>query len=476
KNPFTREDDERLARYLALRIPDYESGGRRGDNVYKELYCAYSEDPKEYAWVTRHPWQSWRNRYNKSVTRFNDMIDIYVKLEKPEYKQAYRLQRKPQGWHFMDASGEGNEEQSGSPLKRHRVDSSDSPENRVLRRSLAGKGKETMVSEDGSGTHREPSSPHYEVIPSSESGPSNRTPVKVYAHGSRKRPRVSPIYDHEPYNSQATLVGTNYQTQESRPQKTTVSDLQLQPHERSKVTWRGTSVGAQQDRSPLLTEEPDAFAASTRIFGADASTKMVSTSPRHRPMARKTAQRDKTPPGSATTVPSVPSYRITRSVEPSILPSKTRQSEMVTEPLTTLPLLERSVNEDYQPLVEVPETHSLDLIEETLEEERSVEDLLVNNMSGRSQVTEDASQIRTKAQNATEDNADEPTSLDSDDAQIDNWLRQPQTRSQIHLSPKELCAKLRRWHTLFTFFFMFEKPNHAEGAEGAVVVDKVATG
>ena len=34
---FSNADDEDLARFLALRIPYKENGGRTGNNVYKEL-------------------------------------------------------------------------------------------------------------------------------------------------------------------------------------------------------------------------------------------------------------------------------------------------------------------------------------------------------------------------------------------------------------------------------------------------------
>ncbi|KAG5349571.1 hypothetical protein C0989_003032 [Termitomyces sp. Mn162] len=37
RTPFTDEDDDNLARYLAIRIPNIEKGGRRGNRVYKEL-------------------------------------------------------------------------------------------------------------------------------------------------------------------------------------------------------------------------------------------------------------------------------------------------------------------------------------------------------------------------------------------------------------------------------------------------------
>lgn len=34
---FTEKEDERLCRYLAIRIPDKKSGGRSGNAIYKQL-------------------------------------------------------------------------------------------------------------------------------------------------------------------------------------------------------------------------------------------------------------------------------------------------------------------------------------------------------------------------------------------------------------------------------------------------------
>ena len=36
--PFTPEDDEHLARYIARKLPDVDAGGRKGDAIYLWLY------------------------------------------------------------------------------------------------------------------------------------------------------------------------------------------------------------------------------------------------------------------------------------------------------------------------------------------------------------------------------------------------------------------------------------------------------
>lgn len=37
RQEYTLSDDEHLAEYLAIKIPDDEAGGRKGNNVYKLL-------------------------------------------------------------------------------------------------------------------------------------------------------------------------------------------------------------------------------------------------------------------------------------------------------------------------------------------------------------------------------------------------------------------------------------------------------
>jgi hypothetical protein len=54
-------------------------------------------DP-EYAWVTRHTWQSWRERYKKNSQRLDAMIQAIVEQKKPSLgeKGQYGYVRKPE--------------------------------------------------------------------------------------------------------------------------------------------------------------------------------------------------------------------------------------------------------------------------------------------------------------------------------------------------------------------------------------------
>ncbi|KAG1819832.1 uncharacterized protein BJ212DRAFT_1267432, partial [Suillus subaureus] len=69
--PFTAEDDERLAFYIATVWPKASDGGRTGNLLYQVL----TEELPEYReWAKRHPWQSWRQRYRMNRVRFDPMI------------------------------------------------------------------------------------------------------------------------------------------------------------------------------------------------------------------------------------------------------------------------------------------------------------------------------------------------------------------------------------------------------------------
>ncbi|KAH9037943.1 hypothetical protein EDB84DRAFT_1587904 [Lactarius hengduanensis] len=101
KNPaprrrFTEEDEERLCNWIAAKIPYKETGGRTGNRLYQQL-CDMANDP-EYTWVTRHTWQSWRERYKKNSQRLDTLIQAIVEQKKPSLgeKGQYGYVRKPE--------------------------------------------------------------------------------------------------------------------------------------------------------------------------------------------------------------------------------------------------------------------------------------------------------------------------------------------------------------------------------------------
>lgn len=94
RTPFTEEDEEHLCEWIATKIPYKETGGRTGNRLYQQL-CEMAVDP-EYAWVTRHTWQSWRERYKKNAARLDNIIAAIVDQKKPAYgeKGQYGYVRK----------------------------------------------------------------------------------------------------------------------------------------------------------------------------------------------------------------------------------------------------------------------------------------------------------------------------------------------------------------------------------------------
>ncbi|KAI8995528.1 hypothetical protein BD414DRAFT_479793 [Trametes punicea] len=96
RTQFTEEDEQHLCNWIAAKIPYKETGGRTGNRLYQQL-CEMTHDP-EYAWVTRHTWQSWRERYKKNATRLDAKIAEIVEQKKPALgeKGQYGYVRKPE--------------------------------------------------------------------------------------------------------------------------------------------------------------------------------------------------------------------------------------------------------------------------------------------------------------------------------------------------------------------------------------------
>ncbi|PCH33547.1 hypothetical protein WOLCODRAFT_86832 [Wolfiporia cocos MD-104 SS10] len=96
RTQFSEEDEVNLCHWIAAKIPYKETGGRTGNRLYQQL-CEMSTDP-EYAWVTRHTWQSWRERYKKNSARLDKLITEIVGQRKPAHgeKGQYGYVRVPE--------------------------------------------------------------------------------------------------------------------------------------------------------------------------------------------------------------------------------------------------------------------------------------------------------------------------------------------------------------------------------------------
>ena len=113
---FTEEDEEKLCEWIAAKIPYKEIGGRTGNRLYQQLcdlvspifhfFCSsslilFQSAESEYAWVSRHTWQSWRERYKKNAERLDKVIARIVEEkmpqrgEKGQYGYVRKAEEKP---------------------------------------------------------------------------------------------------------------------------------------------------------------------------------------------------------------------------------------------------------------------------------------------------------------------------------------------------------------------------------------------
>ncbi|KNZ73454.1 hypothetical protein J132_03218, partial [Termitomyces sp. J132] len=97
RTQFTEEDEGHLCNWIASKIPYKETGGRTGNRLYQQL-CEQVDGDPEYAWVSRHTWQSWRERYKKNAARLDNIIATIVDQKKPAQgeKGQYGYVRQPE--------------------------------------------------------------------------------------------------------------------------------------------------------------------------------------------------------------------------------------------------------------------------------------------------------------------------------------------------------------------------------------------
>ncbi|KAI0713770.1 hypothetical protein C8Q76DRAFT_796703 [Earliella scabrosa] len=69
--PFTAEDDQNLVEFLAS--CDRNAGTRGGQKLYMRL-----QSHDDYPWASRHPWQSWRERYQNNQDWFNWAVHKFL--------------------------------------------------------------------------------------------------------------------------------------------------------------------------------------------------------------------------------------------------------------------------------------------------------------------------------------------------------------------------------------------------------------
>ncbi|KAG6854693.1 hypothetical protein C0991_002404 [Blastosporella zonata] len=450
REAFTEEDDDNLARHIALRIPDATNGGRRGDGLYRELDMAYDEDPVEFAWVKRHTWQSWRNRFNKNMERFEPMIDRHVASEDPSWKQQYPLQRKHKRRDWSE-----DERDHGSSIKRQRVEFSQGPSDRRTH-SPTGKGKEKAVAEEEFEYVRHSPDSVYVQPEEMEPRPSptlRRAPIRTYAGRRSHQARASsPPKNQEPQTSQATLVEPGSQRHEPMSSGKARGGG-LQSRERSEPQDVNPTPEIFEPLDDVLQEpasDRHTVVATISPAGVAGSIKKrVLAAASGRPVAIKVARRPRTQPPLPAAVPLEPFYRRSRSrsVEHSAFPlqpnPRRKKGTVPEDRRPAMPQLADSANEHDRHDEGLMEQGSLSVglgLGESLRDEQDVERLLVSTIIERSQeASEDA---------AASDGQNYEV-RDSDDAQTDRWLRRFPAQGawalpvEFDIDPQEM---LRRFH------------------------------
>ncbi|KAI0045785.1 hypothetical protein FA95DRAFT_90430 [Auriscalpium vulgare] len=140
RNPFTEQDDQNLAKFLAQTIPNKEDGGRTGSVIYYEL-MRHAAEHNVRAWALEHTADSWRERYRKHQEEFDPMIDAYAKGHPPpangkgQYLEIRknrhnRRRRNVGGGENLEEDGE-DEEENGAKAELRREEEEEEEEEEV---------------------------------------------------------------------------------------------------------------------------------------------------------------------------------------------------------------------------------------------------------------------------------------------------------------------------------------------------------
>ncbi|KAF4578266.1 hypothetical protein EYR36_000073 [Pleurotus pulmonarius] len=105
RNSFTRDDDNLLAKYIAVHNP--KRYGRRGNALYKRLVA---NEELRWSWSQRHPWQSWRSRYTDNADWFDQAISKYQRKKGIAGDDSGASGVKPEAGGRSDAKGKRKKE------------------------------------------------------------------------------------------------------------------------------------------------------------------------------------------------------------------------------------------------------------------------------------------------------------------------------------------------------------------------------
>ncbi|KAJ7911038.1 hypothetical protein B0H13DRAFT_2272119 [Mycena leptocephala] len=175
RNPFTREDDALLIKYIAKYNPGVK--GRSGNKIYQLLV---QNEHKRWNWSSRHPWSGWRDRYMKNQADFNGRIKKYqIKKGLPTENVPYipTLKLKGSDVEESDAEEAAREE---SKRKRKRESSADARKRvkEAKRHKAEGSGVREVESEANEHDEISATEPDSDVAPEpAPAAPRRRTHV-----------------------------------------------------------------------------------------------------------------------------------------------------------------------------------------------------------------------------------------------------------------------------------------------------------
>ncbi|KAJ7156994.1 hypothetical protein C8R43DRAFT_411549 [Mycena crocata] len=151
RTEFTTADDQHLIYFLACRIPINDEGGRQGNRIYMELMNSAESGirsesgEEEFAWVRRHTWQSWRERYKKCKNRFDPLIaTLAAKLDVAPHQKYHLSRNAPHSGRaardeeIYSAEEEEEEEHDGDVANRKRRSSGPGSDQRDAKRVKRG--------------------------------------------------------------------------------------------------------------------------------------------------------------------------------------------------------------------------------------------------------------------------------------------------------------------------------------------------
>ncbi|KAJ7638214.1 hypothetical protein FB45DRAFT_397266 [Roridomyces roridus] len=130
RNAFSTDDDKFLVKYIATYNPGVP--GRSGNNLYKRLT---ENADRKWSWSERHTWQSWRERYTKNASYFNERIEKYQKKHGMPMENAGHINGTKA---IIKTEDDSEEERIPAPTRKRKRKSDENARKRLRREEESG--------------------------------------------------------------------------------------------------------------------------------------------------------------------------------------------------------------------------------------------------------------------------------------------------------------------------------------------------